>query len=336
MFDYQVSKHPHFDEACRAFALRHNLVQLAERAGMNVQILRNKLNPAQPHLLTAPEIWLLTDLTEDSTLVDGFLAQIHCLPCVPINEVAKEVHVESHVLRYWEEELGIPITRNRQGHRIYTQEDIKRFIRIKNLKDQGLQLKAVKLVLNQLQEGEEGQEYMKQDNPFAQKQLTKINKNGEMKVIQIKEMRSLDKRDANAASERKSDSRSEIAIRKREELKEEENQQEKLARMQYLLQKLIADAVRSNNQTLVDELSSQMKENICKEMDYQFRLLEEHEEERETLREAREEKREKARRELEEEHYKKIDAMLRNRREKSEKSKNKENVLFRVLSKSKA
>ena len=90
MFDYQVSKHPHFDEACRAFALRHNLVQLAERAGMNVQILRNKLNPAQPHLLTAPEIWRLTDLTEDSTLVDGFLAQIHCLPCVPINEVAKE------------------------------------------------------------------------------------------------------------------------------------------------------------------------------------------------------------------------------------------------------
>lgn len=90
MFDYQVSKHPHFDEACRAFALRHNLVQLAERAGMNMQILRNKLNPAQPHLLTAPEIWLLTDLTEDSTLVDGFLAQIHCLPCVPINEVAKE------------------------------------------------------------------------------------------------------------------------------------------------------------------------------------------------------------------------------------------------------
>lgn len=90
MFDYQVSKHPHFDEACRAFALRHNLVQLAERAGMNVQILRNKLNPSQPHLLTAPEIWLLTDLTEDSTLVDGFLAQIHCLPCVPVNEVAKE------------------------------------------------------------------------------------------------------------------------------------------------------------------------------------------------------------------------------------------------------
>lgn len=90
MFDYRVSKHPHFEDACRAFAKRHNIAKLAEHAGMNVQTLRNKLNPDQPHQLTPPEIWLLTDLTEDSTLVDGFLAQIHCLPCVPLNEVAKE------------------------------------------------------------------------------------------------------------------------------------------------------------------------------------------------------------------------------------------------------
>ena len=90
MFEYRVSKHPHFDEACRAFALRHNMAKLADRAGMKVQTLRNKLNPEQPHQLTPPEIWLLTDITEDSTLVDGFLAQIHCLPCVPTNEVAKE------------------------------------------------------------------------------------------------------------------------------------------------------------------------------------------------------------------------------------------------------
>ncbi|HHR4276461.1 TPA: phage regulatory CII family protein [Salmonella enterica] len=90
MFDYKISKHPHFDEACRAFALRHNMVKLAANAEMNVQTLRNKLNPDQPHQLTVPEIWLLTDITEDSTLVDGFLAQIHCLPCVPLNELAKE------------------------------------------------------------------------------------------------------------------------------------------------------------------------------------------------------------------------------------------------------
>ncbi|BBV77425.1 hypothetical protein STW0522RAO56_34790 [Raoultella planticola] len=31
MFDYRISKHLHFNEACRAFALRHNMAKLAER-----------------------------------------------------------------------------------------------------------------------------------------------------------------------------------------------------------------------------------------------------------------------------------------------------------------
>ena len=53
MFDYRISKHPHFNEACRAFAIRHNMAKLAERAGMNVQTLRNKLNPEQHHNDTA-------------------------------------------------------------------------------------------------------------------------------------------------------------------------------------------------------------------------------------------------------------------------------------------
>ena len=256
-----------------------------------------------------------------------------------INEVAKEVHVESHVLRYWEEELDIPITRNRQGHRVYTQEDINRFVQIKNLKDQGLQLKAVKLVLNQLQESEDEEKDMKQDNPFTQKHETKMNKGGEMNVIQIKEMKSLDKRES-MSHNRKNEYRNELTVRRKEEMaRDEQEQQEKLARMQYLIQKMIADAVKSNNKILINELSEQMKENICKEMDYQFRLLEEHEEEREAAREEREEARERARRVAEEEHYKRIDSMLRERRLKVDKSKNKEKgkepILFRALSKSK-
>ena len=63
--------------------------ELADKAGIKPHTLYNKLNPEQPHQLTPREIWTLTDLTEDSTLVDGFLAQIHCLPCVPVNELAK-------------------------------------------------------------------------------------------------------------------------------------------------------------------------------------------------------------------------------------------------------
>lgn len=103
-----------------------------------------------------------------------------------INEAAKEVRVETHVLRYWEDELELSIGRNEQGHRIYTQEDIDRFIEIKNLKDQGLQLKAVKIILNQVQSAHEGGEDMRADNPFAQKQLTKISKLGDSKMTALK------------------------------------------------------------------------------------------------------------------------------------------------------
>ena len=55
-----------------------------------------------------------------------------------ISDAAKNVKVEAHVLRYWEEELKLPVRRNEMGHRFYTEEDIKLFQRIKDLKDQGL------------------------------------------------------------------------------------------------------------------------------------------------------------------------------------------------------
>lgn len=86
MFDYQVSKHPCFDVAMRRFALAHNITELASRAKMNPQTLRNKLNPDQPHQLTCVELLVLIDATEDIRLMDGLLAQLHCLPAVPASE----------------------------------------------------------------------------------------------------------------------------------------------------------------------------------------------------------------------------------------------------------
>ena len=41
-----------------------------------------------------------------------------------ISEAAKKVQVENHVLRYWEEELQLPIKRNEMGHRYYTEQDV--------------------------------------------------------------------------------------------------------------------------------------------------------------------------------------------------------------------
>lgn len=41
MFDYQVSKQAHYEEACRRFATKHNIKQLSADAGMSAQVLRN-------------------------------------------------------------------------------------------------------------------------------------------------------------------------------------------------------------------------------------------------------------------------------------------------------
>lgn len=90
MFDYQVSIQPHFDNACQTFASRHNIRELADKLGMNHQTLRNKLNPDQAHQLTAMEIATITDVTEDATLIDGLLAQMKCMPAVPVNEARAE------------------------------------------------------------------------------------------------------------------------------------------------------------------------------------------------------------------------------------------------------
>ena len=261
-----------------------------------------------------------------------------------INEAAKEVHVESHVLRYWEEELELPIKRNEQGHRIYTQEDIDRFIDIKNLKDQGLQLKAVKTLLDRVQSDDGGGEDMRADNPFAQKQLTKISKMGESKMtalkcaddakwnerfgskkqefatseavpageeerrsmsnmIQIKEMRSLDE---------VPDCAKETAV--------SEETKDQTMRLQYLFQKLIKEAVAANNEEMANQLVERITENVkgdlCKELDYQFRLMEEREEERMTTRHEQEDKRN-------EEYYKRIDELLRQYSGKNTKLKDK-------------
>lgn len=65
-----------------------------------------------------------------------------------ISDAADMVHVETHVLRYWEEELELAIPRNEMGHRYYTRENIKEFQQIKDLKDQGYQLKAIRMILH--------------------------------------------------------------------------------------------------------------------------------------------------------------------------------------------
>ena len=169
-----------------------------------------------------------------------------------ISETAKLVGVESNEIRYWEEELKLPIRRNELGHRYYTREDVEQFREIKKLKQQGLQLKAIRTVLT--------------DSTLQV--MVPIREH-------IQPVRST-----------------------QAELNERDDRQlqDKSARLQLLLHNLVAQAVRENNQDLTREI----KETIMKEMDYQFRIQEEENE-----------KRDRQRTEREEEHYKKLDELIK-------------------------
>lgn len=60
-----------------------------------------------------------------------------------VSEAVGILELQSHVLRYWEEEMKLPIKRNELGHRYYTRWDIQVFLSIKELKKKGYSLKEI-------------------------------------------------------------------------------------------------------------------------------------------------------------------------------------------------
>ena len=67
--------------------------------------------------------------------------------CYTVAETVKLTGVKSYVLRYWEEELELHVGRTNLGHRCYTEEDIRLILNVKELKNRGLQLRAIKELL---------------------------------------------------------------------------------------------------------------------------------------------------------------------------------------------
>lgn len=76
MFISGDCKHPHFESACSRFKSNHVISQIAPSAGIDAQVLRNKLGPDQPHQLTVVDLIALYHATEgDETLIDGMLME---------------------------------------------------------------------------------------------------------------------------------------------------------------------------------------------------------------------------------------------------------------------
>lgn len=247
-----------------------------------------------------------------------------------INEAAKEVQVEAHVLRYWEEELGLPIKRNAKGHRLYSGEDVLKFIKIKKLKEEGLQLKAVKRLMKDMTIEEENKNenetkvvnfQMKRDMDYSTKDkvsdiIAEINegkqdsKNVDKQEspirIEIKQTEVVDSPSVEVQEDMPSEIKKEMKVF--ENLQAiTEDKKEKAMRIQALLRHMINDSVQVRQQNMIQDI----KDSISKEFDYQFRQLEERQIEMDKQRIQREEQREKEQREREENHFRRIDELLR-------------------------
>lgn len=236
-----------------------------------------------------------------------------------ISDAAKKVHVEAHVLRYWEEELELPIKRNELGHRYYTEEDVKRFQEIRELKERGLQLKAIRLILkngklDRLADGENTQAEKAAEAAKIAEKANSAAKAGETacNAAKIAEKTSsaaktAEKMPADAQHGKKTVEvlkaaekvTGEVEPIKTTSVVGEESREEKAARLQWLLKQLFREVLQENNEAMCREV----RESILKEMDYQFRMQEEREDEREAAQIKRDE-----------EHFRRVDELLRKKR----------------------
>lgn len=127
-----------------------------------------------------------------------------------IKEAATKIGVESHVLRYWEDELKMDIHRNAMGHRYYTEKDIQILSKVKELKERGLQLKAIR-------------DYLEK---------RKLQLSGDEKETK----------------ETKDQTKTEIVPVKPSMLTV--SNEEKMAQFQHIMKKVLADAIRENKELI--------------------------------------------------------------------------------------
>ena len=157
-----------------------------------------------------------------------------------ISDASRVLSVEPHVLRYWEEELGLVIPRNEMGHRYYRKSEIQTFNNIKQLKEHGFHLRAIKLLLPDLD-----------------------------KVIQLPE-------DKLTELKYEMDAKTTLPVPFAAEPPSIQNQDNKMEQFRQILSRIVVDAMKESESNITQNVSTQ----VTKEMDYMFRQKEEADEER--------------------------------------------------------
>lgn len=195
-----------------------------------------------------------------------------------ISEASRLVGVESHVLRYWEEQLDLPICRNEMGHRYYEEEDILLMQHIRQVMEKGVQLRAVKMMLPGLLEHREDvlaellrsvEEQKDEPGDGAGKTPREDNGHGspvEMPVSFPQEMPEYGGHDGRGSMEFPS--------------APDPGKELRMMQFQDIMAGLIGQALRQNNPELAATTTELVSEKVIKEMDYLMRLREVQEEER--------------------------------------------------------
>lgn len=174
-----------------------------------------------------------------------------------ISDTAKKVDVEAHVLRYWEDELELKIGRTEMGHRYYTPDDIVLFKNIKELKEQGFQLKAIKMLMPE---------------------LAKAEGNGIERFLLLREELN-EKVTAGEENKKLTDEKTGLVTLDRQ-YGQAVPQETKIIQFQEIIKNVVLDALQENNEGLQKEVGRQVSDHVIKEVDYLMRMQDEREEER--------------------------------------------------------
>lgn len=189
-----------------------------------------------------------------------------------ISDASKKIDVEPHVLRYWEEELELNISRNEMGHRYYREDDIDMLKTVKILKEQGFQLKAIKMLLPDIKsiDGLDTQSILKLREELNEKAYELENKEG---VIETGDGMSVINNSNNTGKDG-----TRTVMKGEPDLGPVMN--DKMGQFKIIMNNLIVHAIKENNSDLSISVSGAVSESVIKEMDYLLRLKEEREEER--------------------------------------------------------
>lgn len=196
-----------------------------------------------------------------------------------ISEVVNMTQIKPHTIRYWEDELQLNIDRNTMGHRYYSDENIKLFLKIKELKDQGFQLKAIKMLLPNIHTLEE------MDSPQImqlREQMNQLVSDNLEKEETVHNYGTSQKEGTIATGEEVTDQTGVVSTNSKETKPANmtANSSEKIHQFMEILNRVFLEGLQSNNKIIAQVITTEVTENVIKEMDYLFRIKEEREEER--------------------------------------------------------